>query len=236
MRKTIFAEGEIYHIYNRGADKREVFADDCDKSRFVYDLERMNCAAPVLHSGYFFARPRLARSEDSRRSENACQKLVDILAFALMPNHFHLLLIQRSKGGIAAFMQKLGTAYTMFFNKKHQRTGVLFQGVFKCVRIKEESHFEGIPFYIHANPLKLMPPFPSVELEMEFLRKYKWSSFQDYAGGDNFPAITNRELLEEFFNRDGGFCASMTKYLENRRVMPAEASPHQDQALRRVNL
>ncbi len=228
MRRTIFAEGEIYHIYNRGADKREVFADDRDKGRFVYDLERMNCAAAVLHSGYFFAHPRPACSDGSRRTENGGQKLVDILAFALMPNHFHLLLMQRSKGGIAAFMQKLGTAYTMFFNKKYQRTGVLFQGVFKCVRIKEEGHFEGIPFYIHANPLKLMPPFPSVDLEMEFLREYKWSSFQDYAGRDNFPAITNRKLLEEFFMRDGGFCSSMTKYLKNRRELPAEASPHQD--------
>lgn len=76
MRRTIFAEGEIYHIYNRGADKREVFADDSDKGRFVYDLERMNCAAAVLHSGYFFARPRLTRSEDSRRTENVGQKLV----------------------------------------------------------------------------------------------------------------------------------------------------------------
>ena len=136
MRKIIFAEGEIYHIYNRGADKREVFADDCDKDRFVYDLERMNSAAAVLHSGYFFARRALSCSKASSHAENAGQKLVDILAFALMPNHFHLLLMQRSKGGIAAFMQKLGTAYTMFFNKKYQRTGVLFQGVFKCVRIK----------------------------------------------------------------------------------------------------
>lgn len=136
-------------------------------------------------------------------------------------------MLQRSKGGIAAFMQKLGTAYTMFFNKKYQRTGVLFQGVFKCVRIKEEGHFEGIPFYIHANPLKLTPPLPSVDLEMAFLMEYPWSSFREYAGRDNSPVITDKTLLEEFFRRDGGFCASMTKYLKNRREVSGEAKPHQ---------
>jgi len=88
MRKVIFAEGEIYHIYNRGTDRREVFGDDHDRGRFVYDLQKMNCPAAVLHSGYFFSRPRRVCSEDPRQTDNAGQKLVDILGYALMPNHF----------------------------------------------------------------------------------------------------------------------------------------------------
>jgi len=230
MRKVIFAEGQVYHIYNRGTDKREIFPDDYDRYRFVQDLQYMNSPEPVLNSGYSFIRncPVYIDSDHFAppcKHDTGNTKLVDILAFALMPNHYHLLLMQRLAGGIASFMQKLGTAYAMYFNKRYQRTGVLFEGPFKAVMIKEENHFEGIPFYIHANPLKLGPLLPSVELKMEFLRKYKWSSFQDYAGIPNFPSIISKPFLEELFARDGGFYTSMSKWLENRKKPPIEARP-----------
>lgn len=230
MRRVAFAEEQIYHIYNRGTDKREVFLNDHDRYRFLGDLLEMNNSEPVLNFGYAFDR-NYPQSSDSnkfislRPAGVGDKPLVDILAFVLMPNHYHLLLTQRVQGGVAAFMHKLGTAYTMYFNKKYQRTGVLFQGRFKAVMIKNDGHFDGIPYYIHANPLKLTAPLPSIEAQVSFLKAYKWSSFRDYAGISNFPAVTKRDLLAEFFHLDGGGLAGMSKWLENRKSAPIEPGP-----------
>ncbi len=230
MRKINFAEGQVYHIYNRGTDKRDVFSTDCDRYRFIQDLHDMNSMEPVLNAGYLFAR-NLSTYVDSDRGGLSCscaggnKKLVDILAFVLMPNHYHLLLTQRVEGGITAFMHKLGTAYTMYFNTKFKRSGALFQGRFKAIMIKEENHFEGIPFYIHANPLKLGAPFKSVGLEMAFLKSYRWSSFRDCAGLSNFPSVITSHILDDFFTDGGGFLASMAKYLENQKKRSIEAQP-----------
>ncbi|HCC49298.1 MAG TPA: hypothetical protein DEQ38_14475 [Elusimicrobia bacterium] len=229
MRKVIFAEGEVYHIYNRGADKREVFLNDLDRHRFLQDLQEMNTSAPVVNSGYSFMRNLLIHPGSDMPAPPCCrikgEKLVNILEFVLMPNHFHLLLTPLRPAGIQSFMQKLGTAYTMYFNKCHCRTGMLFQGPYQSVHIKREDHYEWIPHYIHANPLKLRPPLASAEIKLAFLRSYKWSSFRDYAGLGGFPEIVNKTLLEEFFARDGGFESSMLRWLKNRRDLAIEAKP-----------
>ena len=220
MRKIIFAEGQVYHLYNRGTDKRAVFLDDYDRYRFIRDLQYMNSSEPVINAGYSFVHnfPGNPGSDTlpclgSLKGE----KLVDILAFVLMPNHYHLLITQRVSGGITSFMQKLGTAYTMYFNNRYQRTGVLFQGPFKSVLIKTQNHFDGIPYYILANPLKLTEPFRSVAQDIVFLRAYKWSSFGDYACMPNFTSLLNKAILADFFDQEGGFLVGMAKYLKNRK-------------------
>lgn len=230
MRKTIYAEGEIYHIYNRGTERREIFLSDYDRLRFIQDLALMNSTEPVLNAGYSFVKCFPVHIDTNCFAPAACCKkpasrLVDIHSFVLMPNHYHLLLTQRVSGGITSFMHKLGTAYAMYFNKRYKRDGVLFQGPFKSIMIKEKGHFDGIPFYIHSNPLKLAPKSKSVELDMAFLKSYKWSSFNDYFGIDIFPSLLSKAILEEFFAENGGFSACMTKYLENRRESSIEASP-----------
>ena len=230
MRRVVFAEEQIYHIYNRGTDKREVFLNDHDRYRFLGDLREMNNSRPVLNFGYSFDRNYPQRVDLTKfiflRPIGIDDKpLVDILAFVLMPNHYHLLLTQRVQGGVAAFMHKPGTAYTMYFNRKYQRTGVLFQGRFKAVMIVNDGHFDGIPYYIHANPLKLTAPLPSIEAQINFLKAYKWSSFMDYAGMHNFPSVIKMDLLTELFLRDGGVLAGMSKWLENRKSTPVEPVP-----------
>ena len=102
-------------------------------------------------------------------------------------------------------MQKLGTGYTMYFNKKHERVGSLFQGRFRAVLVEQEPHFIHLPYYIHCNPLDLrFPEWREGEIRdhkraMRFLEDYKWSSFPDYIGKKNFPSVTQREFLREFF-------------------------------------
>ena len=146
MKKPPFINNEVYHVYNRGVEKRLIFSDDKDRFRFIHNLYEMNNSLPVLNSKYWLAKKdhnmevRLPYIRDG---------LVEILAFCLMPNHYHLLLRQAQDKGIVKFMQKLGTAYTNYFNIKNERVGPLFQGRFKAVLSKKMSIFDtSITIYI----------------------------------------------------------------------------------------
>ncbi len=133
-----------------------------------------------------------------------------------MPNHFHLLLKQKGGNGIVKFMHKLGTGYTMYFNKKYKRVGGLFQGRFKAVVVKDEPHFINLPFYIHANPIDLFNYRGSTSI-MEELEKYKWSSLPDYIGNKNFPSVTSRDLFLEFFGGEKEYKRAMSEWLKSRK-------------------
>lgn len=153
MRKTIFAEGEFYHIYNRGTEKRTVFLDEQDFMRFLQSLKEFNTLEPV--GGIFqnsFLKKQL-RGSTSKLDDLVEQeeKLVNIVAYCLNPNHYHLILQQVSEKGIEKFMQRLGTGYTMYFNNKYERTGALFQGRFKAVHIDSNVYLLHVSAYVNLN-------------------------------------------------------------------------------------
>ncbi|MFC1620998.1 transposase [Candidatus Omnitrophota bacterium] len=214
MRKVQFIEDGVYHIYNRGADKRKIFTGDSDYLRFISSVSGFNTTKPVELA-------RILRRRNLRKKENcggfasalvpASEKLVKILYFVLMPNHFHLVLQQVAAGGVEKFMQKLGTGYTMYFNKKYKRSGVLFQGVFKAISIEAESYIMQISSYIHLNPLKLIEPeykkkgVSDLERARLFLRNYRWSSYLDFLGVKNFPFLIDNELHKGYFRNSAEY-------------------------------
>lgn len=194
IRKTVFVEDELYHLCNRGVDKRNIFLDEKDYFRFIHDLYEFNDKNAVRHPYYRFSEAGPPKMKPER------DLTVDIHAFALMPNHFHLLLSQRQDNGIKDFMHKLGTGFAMYFNGKYKRSGTLFQSTFRAVHIEKDAHLTHLPFYIHANPLDIkFPKWKEEELEpekaMRFLEKYRWSSFQDYIGIKNFPSVIEKRVL-----------------------------------------
>ena len=197
MRKVRFIQNNIYHIYNRGVEKRNIFMDNSDYFRFIHDLYEFNDKNPAFN--IYYKTPLQSYEAKPRKL------LVEILAFVLMPNHFHLLLKEISENGISNFMHKLGGGYTMSFNQKYERSGSLFQGSFKAVLINQDSHFIHLPYYIHLNPLDLIMPewrtraINDYKKAMEFLENYRWSSHLDYIGKQNFPSVTHREFLLDFF-------------------------------------
>lgn len=208
MKKPQFIEDQIYHIYNRGVEKRNVFLRDRDYLRFIHDLYEFNDADPASNLWYYF-NPKSNEVESHYIPKEKKQRklLVEILAFVLMPNHYHLILRQLHKNGIPAFMQKLG-GYTMYFNKVNERVGALFQGRYKAVLVEKTPHFIYLPLYVHANPLKIYRGSTSLDAAMKFLGDYHWSSFPDYIGKKNFPSVTSRSFLKECFGgekeqRDG---------------------------------
>ncbi|MBI5420924.1 MAG: transposase [Parcubacteria group bacterium] len=156
MQKPQFVENEIYHIYNRGVEKRDVFMEDKDYFRFIHDLFEFNDTEVSFNLTFYFnSKTMYSEPQYLKDKKNPRKLLVEILAFCLMPNHFHLLLKQKKENGIVRFMQKLGTGYTKYFNEKNNRVGPLFQGAFRALLIKTDAHMLHLPFYIHANPLTL---------------------------------------------------------------------------------
>lgn len=214
MQKPQFIEDQIYHIYNRGVEKRKVFVDDADCFRFIHNLFEFNDENAVINTAYYLSQKSKAIEHRYLEKERRPRKLlVEILIFTLMPNHFHLLLKQKREKGIVKFMQKLGTGYSMYFNKKYNRVGGLFQGRFKAVLVSEDSHFIHLPFYIHANPLELNYRGST---SIKFLEDYRWSSFPDYIGKKNFPSITSRQFFLEFFDSENRYREEMKRWLNER--------------------
>ena len=114
MRKIVFVNGEFYHIYNRGADKRIVFANNYDFQRFLQSVEEFNSVDPIgsIYQNSF-CEPQLRRPTS---------KLVNVVCYCLNPNHYHMILQQRISGGISEFMKRLGGGYTKHFNFKGDKT------------------------------------------------------------------------------------------------------------------
>ncbi len=219
MRRGKLSTNGIFHVYNRGADKREIFCDSRDYLRFVHGLYEFNDENPAENITYgFIKNPVKISLVDGRGVPSIVPKhpremLVDVLAFALMPNHFHLLLKQRKENGVTKFMQKLGAGYALYFNEKNQRSGVLFQGRFKAVEVRSDEYLLHLPYYIHANPLDLNVNGIN---EIEFLNSYRWSSHMDYCGWRNFPSVTQRDFLLKFFDGEKNYKKSITKWVKEK--------------------
>lgn len=210
MNRPAFVGDEIYHVYNRGVEKRNIFLDDDDYFRFIHYLFHLN----DKNSQGNLDR-EIMREIGTPSSKKEREPLVEILAFALMPNHFHLILKQKEDGGIVKFMQKIGVGYAMSFNKKNKRVGPLFQGRFKAVLVEKDAHFMYLPHYIHLNPLDLLNKGVPISLieKMKFLKEYRWSSFPDYIGIKNFPSVTRRDFLLNFFGGEEKYKKDLEKFI-----------------------
>ncbi len=225
--------GNIYHLYNRGVEKRKIFLNEEDYFRFVHNLFEFNDEAPA--ENIYYKTLSLKSYEVGLRKVKPKAKreprklLVELMAFCLMPNHFHLMARQLKDNGISEFMRKLGGGYTNYFNLKNHRSGALMQGKYKFVLVKNEEHFIHLPYYIHLNPLDMaVPKWREGKMEncreaTKFLERYRWSSFLDYIGKKNFPSVTQRDFLNDFFGGSKGYKSSMEQWLKNLRLNPDEA-------------
>lgn len=218
MRRPIFANNYIYHVYNRGVDKRNIFNDDDDYFRFIHDLFEFNDTEAAINDRYGKLHDIRCRVIEGRKQKPR-KLLVNLLAFCLMPNHFHLMLEQNTDNGVSQFLRKLGVGYARYFNQKHERSGTLFEGRFKAIMIEQEAHFIHLPYYIHCNPLDLfMPQWREKDISnhnkaFDFIKNYRWSSFSDYIGKKNFPSVTQRDLLLKSFGGEDTYARQTMQWL-----------------------
>lgn len=149
MRKVEFANGEFYHVYNRGTDKRTIFEDNDDLRRFFESMQDFNKEDPIgsLYE-YRFVKNQLG-SSTSKLGED--KPLVRFIAYCLNPNHFHFLIEQIEDDGISKFLHRLSTGYTKYFNKKYRRTGALFSGRYKAVHVDDNEYLLRLSVYVNLN-------------------------------------------------------------------------------------
>ncbi len=208
----------LYHVLNRGVDKRKIFMNDKDYFRFIHDLFEFNDEASVNNNLYKYNVIARRYIENTRKPRKL---LVEILAFCLMPNHYHLLLKEKMENGISRFMKKLNMGYARYFNEKNERAGTLFEGRYKSIKIENQAHFIHLPYYIHLNPLDLFAPeWRTGELKdykgsVKFLESYLWSRHLDYLGEKNFPSLTSRDFLLEIFGGEKGYQKKLNGYLKD---------------------
>lgn len=202
-RKFSFSIGEYYHIYNRGTDKRPIFLSSNDYNRFILLLHLCNNTAQIDISNLI--RGGLSFTELMNIEVN--HRLVDIGAYCLMPNHFHILVREKQENGISLFMKKLLTAYSMYFNIKHRRSGGLFEGPFRATHANKDEYLKYLFSYIHLNPVKIIDPkwkengiANRVEAK-KYLEKYFYSSYLDYLGTKRKEEkILNKSAFPEYFS------------------------------------
>jgi putative transposase len=207
---------ELVHCINRGVERRNIVMNDKDRFRFVQSLWALNTTSPVeiyKVTKAWKTKPLLESGDVGRPQMRAHagiegDALVDIHAWCLMDNHYHLLLSECMEGGISLFLKKLNGGYAKYFNEKYApRKGALWQGRTKKVLVEEEQHDAHIFDYIHFNPLDFLEEarrwreciVHDPHAALAHLRAYRWSSLLDYMGIKNFPSVITRGVLEDMF-------------------------------------
>lgn len=174
-----YIPNSIYHIYNRGVEKRKIFMDDQDHKVFLAYLKE------------YLSAPLQGETLQSRSLQSKYFGEIELLAFCLMPNHVHLLIKQNDKDSIKKFTQSLFTRYTMYFNKKYDRTGSLFQGAYRATNVINKDYLLDVTRYIHKNPSKLTKNISDY-----------YSSYSHYLNLFNIPWVHNK-IVMDYFDESG---------------------------------
>jgi putative transposase len=219
MKRPKFINGEFYHIYNRGVEKRNIFQEVSDYFRFIFCLYELNDKKLIKMRDRILERKAREHTGATRVSDR--EMLVEVIIFCFMPNHYHLVLRQLVDGGISLFMKKLANGYTGYFNEKYSRKGIgaLFQGRFKAVHVKDDKQLQALVCYIFTNPVELIERnwkeagVKDIKKVIQFLESYRWSNYLDYIGVPNFPSVTKRDFITEFFGGPGEIRKSIEDWI-----------------------
>ncbi len=219
-RKISFVCGEYYHIYNRGNSKQNIFLDDSDYDRFAKLLYLCNSTKSINF------RDDIVNQKIDAWDFDRGKPIVSIGAWVLLSNHFHIFLTPSPRShlgdedSVAYFMRKLCTAYSMYFNKKYDRVGGLFEGTFRSVHIVNDPQLKYLFSYIHLNPVKIIDSLwkekgiKDYKKTLVFLDKYPWSSYHDYRG-KNRPEgkIISKKDFPEYFSDPNVFDSEIFEWL-----------------------
>ena len=180
-----YLDDSYYHLYNRGVEKRQIFLDEQDYKTYLSYLK-------------FYLSPPPLRGETPKYfpSQQLCNhsQQVTLLAYCLMPNHFHLFVKQKGSHSIDFFMRSLSTRYGMYFNKRYRRVGSLFQGPYKAAYIDDELQYLYLTKYIHRNPL-------TIGYSPQNLKEYPYSSYRNYLGIIQQNWV-HPEEIRDYFSRE----------------------------------
>ena len=196
LRVTPLVIGEIYHVLNRGVNHQPIFIDKWDYKRLLEIIFFYQFVKPPIRFSYYDRLPLGDKENLLREIQQKYPKLVNVFAFCFMPNHFHLLLKQVSENGISKFLANFQNSFTRYVNVRHERSGHLFQGQFKAVRITTGEQFLHTSRYIHLNPYTSY-----VVKTVEELIRYPWSSLPEYVKAKREYFCETENILASFRSR-----------------------------------
>ncbi len=203
MRKIHIAQGEYYHIFNRGNNRQVIFLDEHDKIRFLFLIIYLQ--SPLFFENlnrqiFHFLKNKLFNINKDVENQITNKRYVELINFALMPNHFHLTVHEFKEKGIAQYMQRVLCAYTKYFNNKYKKSGHLFQGPYKAVHIEDNNQLLYLSTYIHRNPRGL-PGWKNKE------HLYQWSSYQDYIKENRWDKLLKQDIILNQFSNKKEYCS-----------------------------
>jgi putative transposase len=195
-----FVEDSYYHLYNRGVEKRLIFQDYQDYGVFLSYLKQYLTPPAELKPGWQRPSPKSVNDDleqvrhDSRLRNFGSE--MQLIAYSLMPNHFHLLVKQKTTRAVEHFIASLNIRYTMYFNRKYERVGSLFQGVYKAVLVDSDEQLLALTRYIHKQALSI---------ESNIMKEVQPCSFGEYIGKRKTDWVHPEEILEYFSTANSDF-------------------------------
>jgi putative transposase len=222
--RTPFELNEFYHCYNRGTDKRLIFQSIADKKRFLSLLYVCNGTNSIRLSELYD--PKLDAILANKHIDLG-DPLVGIGAYSLMPNHVHFIFQEIREGGIAKFMQKVFTGYTMYFNKKHDRTGALFSGTFKSKHISDDDYLKRCIAYVLLNQAELFDKgWKEGRTNLKQMHKkllaHPFSSLQDFFDVERPEKKIINVNFSDFYDKKPSFYEMLTDAQEFYSEQPPE--------------
>ncbi|MFC1649842.1 transposase [Patescibacteria group bacterium] len=213
--RKIYVPNGYYHVYNRGVEKRIIFENQDDYKVFLDYIKEYLSPPSKEHDVKNLSKRSLVRLP------NNYNKKIDLLAFCLMPNHFHLLIKQSNNEYLNKFMQSIQSRYSTYFNTKYDRVGPLYQGRYKAILVKNEEYLLHLSRYIHRNPLVI-----------DGSMRNWYSSYNDYIGSTNTPWISKNVILSYF---DQSLVKSLTKQ-DSYKTFSEDNNIHDKRYLRNLTI
>lgn len=208
-RNIPLAKNEIYHVINRGIASIPTFQDKRDYSRAIETILYYQNQTPPIKYSRFLTLPLEDRQQILKDLAKQKQFLIEIIAYCLMPNHFHLILKQTTENGISKFMSNTTNSYTRYSNTKNERIGPLFQGKFKAIRVETDEQLLHLHRYVHLNPYTSY-----VVKTVKNLEEYPFSSLPEYLGKIKNNHCSKELILSNFKNNSSykNFIYDQTDY------------------------
>ena len=189
MRKIPLTTNQIYHIFNRGVNKNDIFFSQKDYNRFLAAAKHYI----TKDSKFSYEKPQADENKANDTGSLASDSKIEILAYCLMTNHFHFLIKQLVDDGITIYMRRFMNSYVHYVNVKNKRLGPLFQGRFKNVLVDSDEQLLHVSRYIHLNPL--------VSNLVANLDDYPWSSYLTYTSSAEDRFISPQIISNMFKNK-----------------------------------
>lgn len=203
IRKFRFTQNTYYHICNRSNDGESIFLDERDYIRFLFFTLAYQAPLSFYNIGrqtsYFLKHSQFNIAEGTLQ-QIIIKRNTELNAFAIMPNHFHLLAQEKTDtgNGISRYLQRVQTGYAKYFNAKYKKRGHLFQGSFRAVPVETNEQLLYLSAYIHRNPRDLKE-------WRDKEAKYPWSSYQDFSGENRWGALLKRDIILRQFPRGNAY-------------------------------